>query len=142
MFAIVGAVISGLAGYHLATGIPLWQGTSKFSGGEHIASSGELWFGAIGGLPILIFGLVVLLSTLNCAVTIDETGISATNLIKRTWFQATWADVTALDRIEPRPGSGYKLIANGKILKLQFSASDMRDLVAEIKRRAPNLPKT
>src|SRR4051812_23313941 len=80
VIAMVGAVIAGIATYHLATGIPLMQGGSKFSSGEHVASASELWFGVVGGLPFVVLGTLLILTASNSAITIDEQGIVATNL--------------------------------------------------------------
>lgn len=131
----VGIVISGIAAYHLVAGTPLMQGGSKLSPGEHVASNGELWFGALGGLPFLVLGLLMILSGLNCAVTIDDEGISATNLLKRPFFKAAWSEVASLERIDASPGSGYKVVANGKTLRIQTSLTHMKVLIAEIERR-------
>jgi hypothetical protein len=87
-----------------------------------------------------VLGLALVLTCLNCAVTIDEGGISATNLLRRRFFQARWSEITSLERIESRPGSGYKLRANGKTLKIQLSAVEMKDLVSQIERQT-NLAK-
>ena len=140
--ALIGGAISGVASYHFATGIPLLQGDSKLHAGEHIAGSNELLMGILGGLPFLILGLVLILVTVNCAVTIDARGISATNFLRHAFFHAAWLEITALDRIDSNPGSGYKLSANGKTLKIQTSTVDMKELIAEIQRHSPNLPKT
>jgi len=136
VIALVGAVITGIAAYHLATGIPLMQATSKFQGGEHVADSNELWFGIVGGFPFLILGTSVILSALNSAITIDEQGIVATNLLRRPCFQATWSDISEVRRIEPSPGSGYDIIANGKTLRIQTSTPHMKELIAEIQKRS------
>jgi len=135
LIAIVGGVISGLAAYHLATGIPLMQADSKFHAGEHVASSSELWFGIVGGVPFLLLGVVMLLNAINSAITIDQHGIVATNLFKRPFFQAAWSDISEVRRIAPRPGAGYEVIANGKILRIQDSTQEMKALVAEIENR-------
>ena len=134
--------MSGMASYHYARGIPLLQGDSKFHAGEHIASSNELLTGLLGGLLLLIFGLILILVTMNCAVTINERGISATNLLRRKFFNAAWSEITALDRIDSNPGSGYKLSANGKTLLIQTSTVAMKELIAEIQRHSPNLSNT
>jgi hypothetical protein len=137
--ALVGGVISGVAAYHSATGIPLMQASSKVNGGEHVASGAELWLGILGGLPFLILGLALILTSINTGVAIDEQGITATNLLHRTTFAATWPEVTRLERMDPGPGSGYSVVARGKTLALQTSAANMNELVEEIKRLAPNL---
>lgn len=141
LFALGGAAISAVAAFHLATGIPLWQGGSRIHPGEHLAKSGELWFDLLGGLPFLVFGLVVVLVTVNSAITIDDRGLTATNLLRRRVFYAAWPDVTALDRINNSPGSGYSLSANGKTLTIQTSTVGMKELIAEIRRRSPRLAK-
>src|SRR5690349_18796837 len=107
VIAIVGVIIAGIAAYHLATGIPLLQANSKFHAGEHIASSSELWFGMVGGIPFLLLGMALLLNALNSAITIDEQGLVATNLFKRPFFQAAWRDVSAVRRIGSGQGAGY-----------------------------------
>lgn len=138
--ALVGAAISGVSAYHDATGIPLLQADSKFHAGEHIASTSELLVGIVGGLPFLVFGVIVILITVNCTITMGESGISATNLLGRRCFHAAWSEVTALNRLDSRPGSGYKLTAAGKTLKIQLSTAAMKELAAEIQHRSPNLP--
>ncbi|MCW3054490.1 MAG: hypothetical protein JWN14_3660 [Chthonomonadales bacterium] len=134
LIAMAGAVIAGIAAYHLATGIPLMQATSKFQGGVHVASSSELWFGIVGGIPFFLLGTVILLNAFNSAITIDPQGIVATNLIKRPFFQATWSDISVVRRINSGPGSGYEVIANGKTLRIQTSTEHMKELVAAIQK--------
>ncbi len=137
MLALTGAILSGLAAYHLATGISFMQATSKATGGEHVASASELWFGTVGGIPILLFGVLVLLSTFNTAVTIDDVGISSTNLLKRVTFKAAWPEVTLVEKVNTRQGAGsYVVVANGKKLNVNTSIANMHDLVAEIKKRS------
>ena len=140
MIAILGAALIGISGYHLATGIPLMEGTSKFTGGEQAASMGELWFGVFGGLPFLLLGLSLVLVTANSAITIDDKGIIAANFLRSKVFRATWQEITSLERIDSRPGSGYKLVANGKTLLIQNSTVGINDLISAIKRNSPNLP--
>jgi len=135
----MGAVISGVSVYHMATGIPLMQG-SKFRGGEHVASGSELLIGIFGGLPFLLLGLVIVLTTLNCTVTVDGDGIYATNMFRRKSFQASWSEVTGLVGTGSKSGVGHVLRANGKEFRILTSIAGMKELVAEIERRAPNLP--
>jgi len=137
VIALVGAVITGIAAYHLATGIPLMQATSKFQGGVHVAGSNELWFGIVGGIPFFILGMTILLNAFNSAITIDQNGIVATNLLKRPFFQASWIEISDIRRIGSSPGSGYEVIANGKTLRIQTSTQGMKELVAEIQKRFP-----
>jgi len=136
VIALVGAVITGIAAYHLATGIPLMQATSKFQGGEHVAGSSELWFGIVGGIPFFILGTVLILDALNSAITIDQHGIVATNLLKHPFFQAAWSEISDVRRIDPRPRSGYEVIANGKTLRIQTGTEPMKELLAEIQKRS------
>lgn len=134
---LVGGTIFGVASYHLATGAPLWQGGSKLHSGLHVASGSELWFGVVGGLPLLLFGVVLLLTAVNCGVTIDEQGISATNLLRRTVFRARWSEIGAIERTGPKSASGCKLTANGKTLRLDTSIANVKALIDEIERRSP-----
>jgi len=135
LFAVVGGVISAIAFYHLVTAIPLWQSNGKYHVGQHIASKSELWFDGLGGLPFLIFGLVIIMLAVNSAVRIDDEGISATNLFRQVTFRAKWSEITAVERLQPGPASSYKLTANGKTLQLDSSITGFQTLIDEIKRR-------
>jgi hypothetical protein len=138
MIAIVGAVITGIGSYHLLTGIPLVQADGKIGAGPHVASASELWFAIVGGCPFFILGMTIILSAVNSAITIDPEGITATNLFKRPYFQAAWRDMSAVERFDARPGSGYKVTANGKMLRIDASTPQVNELIAEIKKRAGN----
>jgi hypothetical protein len=139
MIAIVGAVITGLCVYHLATGVPLWEG-SKFHPGLHIATAGELWFGIVGGLPFILLGTIIILDAINSTVTIDDQGIAATNLLGRRYFQADWRDISEVRRIAPRPGSAYEVVANHKVLRIPMSVEQAKELAAEIQKRRTDGP--
>ncbi len=135
---ITGAAISGISSYHMATGSPLMQASSKLSSGIHAASNPELIFGAIGGIPFFILGVLILLSTFNSKVSIDNVGISATNLFGKVWFRAQWSEISAVQALDKTQNSGYRIDANGKTLKVQTSLTGMKDLISEVKRRSPN----
>jgi uncharacterized membrane protein len=112
------------------------QGGSKLHSGEHIASVSELWFGIVGGVPLFILGMILFLNALNSAITIDQQGIVATNLFKRRFFRAAWSEVSVVRRTGSKAGAGYEVIANGKTLRIQTSTQHMKDLIAEIQKRA------
>ena len=141
IFGFVGVVLVGVAGYHLVTGVPLIQANSRSGGGEHIATPAELGIGIAGGVVMMLFSLLMTLVTVNCAITIDEEGLFATNFLKLKVFRAKWSEVTDLARINPRPGSGYKLSGNGKALDIHTTTNGMKELIAEIEHRAPALTK-
>jgi len=138
LIAIVGGVISSIAFYHLSTGIPLWQANSKYQGGQHLATRSELWFDGLGGLPLILLGLAVLLLAINSTVTIDNQGIRATNLFRRVTFRANWSEITSVERLNPGPASSYKLTANGKTLQLDSSITGFQDLINVVKAKTHN----
>lgn len=140
MFAAIGAVIAGVAGYHYKTGIPLWQSNGKYSsGGEHIADNSELLFDAAGGAALFLFGAFLTIAVRNIRTVIDDEGIYATNAFRKKVFKASWSELTSLKQENPQAKAEHTLRAGGQQLQIGTSMQNYRDLLAEIRQRAPLL---
>ena len=113
------------------------EGTSKFTGGVHAASSSELWLGAFGGLPFIVLGLAMILSIVNVGVTVDDQGLRSRNLFRHTVFSAAWSEISSLTSAKTKQGMTYLVTANGKKLQLTGSLVGLKELVSEIERRLP-----
>jgi hypothetical protein len=138
IFAVPGAILATISADHLRSGIPLMEG-DKFHPGLHAAPPEELWLGIVGGIAMFVFGIIVIMSIANCFIGTDDHGLWATNILRRRRFNASWSEITALDRMNARKGSGYELKANGKTLQINSGTTGMNDLLAEIQKRAPSL---